>query len=88
MDRDQKLNRGELKAYIELLSDDFPGDDDAFDEIVHFLTDSVDRTYEEKRRGEVRVKFLDAIRWIGKTSGIDFEPLYRTVFTTIQRVSH
>lgn len=80
------MNRQELQAYIELLADEFPGDDDAFDEIVLFLTENVEQTYEEETRRKSRLKLLEKIRRAGKTHGVNFQPLYRATFLAIQKV--
>lgn len=57
-----------------------------FDGLVEFVTNTVERTYTEKVRGEARRKWSAQILASAETGGASMEHVYRAVFQTLRKV--
>lgn len=76
----------EFIRYILGLTRQLPGQqEEEYENMVEFLTTSVERTQAEKLRGASRRKWLQHIQSVAETSGGRFEPVYKAVFQALYK---
>eukprot|EP00794_Sanderia_malayensis_P014064 gene14064-15530_t len=78
------ISRKQFKIYIDQIVKSIPGED-CFDSLTAFLFASVERSFEERKRGEFRKKCLFAIEKSGQTSGSILEPVFKTTFQSLSK---
>ncbi|XP_071994447.1 EF-hand calcium-binding domain-containing protein 5 [Engystomops pustulosus] len=82
----RKLSVTEFIKYILSLIRQLPGpEEEEYENMVEYLTTSVERTQAEKLRGASRRKWLQNIQSVAETSGGRFEPVYRAVFQALYK---
>ncbi|XP_069800662.1 EF-hand calcium-binding domain-containing protein 5 isoform X2 [Dendropsophus ebraccatus] len=82
----RKLSASEFMRYILGLVRQLPGpEEEVYENLVEFLTTSVERTQSEKLRGASRRKWLQHIQSVAETSGGRFEPVYKAVFQALYK---
>ncbi|XP_063964714.1 EF-hand calcium-binding domain-containing protein 5-like isoform X6 [Lytechinus pictus] len=82
---DNRLSKPEFKAYIEAVCSLLPGGPDNFDPLIDFLMTSVERSYEERIRGQARKKWLASIIQAAETSAGSMQPVYKSVFNSLYK---
>ncbi|KAL8619155.1 hypothetical protein ACOMHN_019427 [Nucella lapillus] len=82
--QDSRLNKREFRTFVGLVIDALPGAD-AFEYFVEFLANSVERSYAERVRGEARKKWLLSIMTAAERSGVNLDPIYKSVFQALYR---
>ncbi|XP_063722704.1 EF-hand calcium-binding domain-containing protein 5-like isoform X2 [Symsagittifera roscoffensis] len=73
--------------FVDLVSDiiqHLAGGEEQLQSYVQFLTDSVDKSHEEKIRGMARRKWLEEITAVAHSTG-DMETVYRAVFNALYK---
>ncbi|XP_056414964.1 EF-hand calcium-binding domain-containing protein 5 isoform X2 [Hyla sarda] len=82
----KKLSATEFTRYILGMVHQLPGpEEEVYENMVEFLTTSVERTQAEKLRGASRRKWLQHIQSVAETSGGRFEPVYKAVFQALYK---
>ncbi|CAI9575086.1 unnamed protein product, partial [Staurois parvus] len=82
----RKLSASEFTRYILDVVHKLPGpEEEVFENMVEFLTTSVERTQTEKLRGASRRKWLQHIQTVSETSGGRLEAVYRAVFQALYK---
>ncbi|XP_033627840.1 EF-hand calcium-binding domain-containing protein 5-like isoform X1 [Asterias rubens] len=84
-DYDNRLSKRDFKAYIEAVCTMLPGGEDNFDPLIEFLMTSIERSYEERIRGQARKKWLSMIISSAHTSGASLQPVYKCVFNSLYK---
>ncbi|XP_071486075.1 EF-hand calcium-binding domain-containing protein 5-like [Diadema antillarum] len=82
---DNRLTKQEFRAYIEAVCSLLPGGEDNFDPLIEFLMTSVERSYEERIRGQARKKWLASIIQSAETSAGSMQPVYKCVFNSLYK---
>ncbi|XP_050409676.1 EF-hand calcium-binding domain-containing protein 5 [Patella vulgata] len=82
--QDQRLSKREFRMLIQLVVQEIPGSE-TFDSLLEFLTNSVERSYSDRIRGEARKKWLQQIVTAAETGGASMEPVYRAVFQALYK---
>ncbi|XP_030847375.1 EF-hand calcium-binding domain-containing protein 5 isoform X5 [Strongylocentrotus purpuratus] len=82
---DNRLSKQEFKAYVEAVCSLLPGGPDNFDPLIDFLMTSVERSYEERIRGQARKKWLASIIQAAETSAGGMQPVYKGVFNSLYK---
>ncbi|XP_019366784.1 PREDICTED: EF-hand calcium-binding domain-containing protein 5 [Gavialis gangeticus] len=81
-----RLSRKEFHTYLELVVSELTGnEDEVLENMVEFLTMSVERTHVERLRGSARRKWLLNIQHAAETSGTSMEPVYKAVFRALSQ---
>ncbi|NXN74604.1 EFCB5 protein, partial [Himantopus himantopus] len=81
-----KLSPKAFQTFLELVASEFAGDEDeAIDNLVEFLTTSVERSHTECLRSLTRRKWLHNIQQAAETSGASMEPVYKAVFKALSQ---
>ncbi|NXN32489.1 EFCB5 protein, partial [Nycticryphes semicollaris] len=81
-----KLSPKAFRTFLELVASEFTGDEDeAIDNLVEFLTTSVERSGTECLRGFTRRKWLHSIQQAAETSGASMEAVYKAVFKVLSQ---
>lgn len=82
-----RLSPKEFQTYLELVVSELTGnEDEVLENMVEFLTMSVERTHVEQLRGSARRKWLLNIQHAAETSGTSMEPVYKAVFRALSQV--
>ncbi|XP_066455689.1 EF-hand calcium-binding domain-containing protein 5 [Eleutherodactylus coqui] len=82
----RKLSVAEFIRYILGLIHQLPGpEEEVYENMVEFLTTSVERTHTEKLRGASRRKWLQHILSVSETSGGRLEPVYKAVLQALYK---
>ncbi|XP_053561196.1 EF-hand calcium-binding domain-containing protein 5 [Bombina bombina] len=82
----QRLPAPEFGKFILGVVSEIPGpENEVFENLVEFLTSSVERSQAEKLRGSSRRKWLQEIIGAAKTSGGSLETVYRAVFQALYK---
>lgn len=76
---DNTLNKRTFRECIDAIIKSFP-EEDVFDSLIHFLTTSVERSFEERRRGDARKRWMTMIDAAAQTGGAQLDPVYRAVY--------
>ncbi|XP_037229000.1 EF-hand calcium-binding domain-containing protein 5 [Falco rusticolus] len=81
-----KLSPRAFQTFLELVASEFTGnEDEAIDNLVEFLTTSVERSRMECLRSLTRRKWLHNIQQAAETSGASMEPVYKAVFKALSQ---
>ncbi|NXS49138.1 EFCB5 protein, partial [Balaeniceps rex] len=81
-----KLSPKAFQTFLELVASEFTGDEDeAIDNLVEFLTTSVERSHMECLRSFARRKWLHNIQQAAETSGASMGPVYKAVFKALSQ---
>ncbi|NWX46839.1 EFCB5 protein, partial [Steatornis caripensis] len=81
-----KLSPKAFQTFLELVVSEFTGDEDeAIDNLVEFLTRSVERSRVECLQSLARRKWLHNIQQAAETSGTSMEPVYKAVFKALSQ---
>ncbi|GAB0198032.1 EF-hand calcium-binding domain-containing protein 5 [Grus japonensis] len=81
-----KLSPKAFQTFLELVASEFSGDEDeAIDNLVEFLTRSVERSHMECLQNFTRKKWLHNIQQAAETSGASMEPVYKAVFKALSQ---
>ncbi|NXP10163.1 EFCB5 protein, partial [Thinocorus orbignyianus] len=81
-----KLSPKAFQTFLELVASEFTGDEDeTIDNLVEFLTSSVERSDTECLRGLTRRKWLHSIQQAAETSGVSVEAVYKAVFKVLSQ---
>ncbi|XP_072738569.1 EF-hand calcium-binding domain-containing protein 5 isoform X2 [Ciconia boyciana] len=81
-----KLSPKAFQTFLELVASEFTGDEDeAIDNLVEFLTTSVERSRMECLQSLARRKWLHNIQQAAETSGASMEPVYKAVFKALSQ---
>ncbi|NXL32261.1 EFCB5 protein, partial [Glaucidium brasilianum] len=81
-----KLSPKAFQTFLELVASEFPDDEDkTIDDLVEFLTTSVERSHMECLQSLARRKWLHSIQQAAETSGASMEPLYKAVFKALSQ---
>uniref|UniRef100_A0A663MFX1 EF-hand calcium binding domain 5 n=1 Tax=Athene cunicularia TaxID=194338 RepID=A0A663MFX1_ATHCN len=81
-----KLSPKAFQAFLELVASEFPDDEDkTIDDLVEFLTTSVERSHMECLQSLARRKWLHSIQQAAETSGASMEQLYKAVFKALSQ---
>ncbi|KAM9320330.1 EF-hand calcium-binding domain-containing protein 5 [Gastrophryne carolinensis] len=84
--RTRKLSVTEFITYIFGVIHELPGpEEEVYENLVEFLTLSVERTQTEKLRGASRRKWLQHIQTVAETSGGRLEAVYKAVFQSLYK---
>ncbi|NWZ23420.1 EFCB5 protein, partial [Asarcornis scutulata] len=84
--RVEKLSPKAFQTFLELVASEFTGDEDeVIDNIVEFLTTSVERSWMECLQSLTRRKWLHNIQQAAETSGASMEPIYKAVFKALSQ---
>eukprot|EP00795_Rhopilema_esculentum_P015993 gene15993-7326_t len=79
-----RISRKMFKRYIEQITKMFP-DEDCFDSLIAFLFASVERSFEERKRGDFRKKWLLAVENSARMSGAMLEPVFKTIYLALYK---
>lgn len=77
---DKRSFRQCIDTIVKLLTDE-----DAFDSLIDFLTKSVERSFEERKRGDARKRWMTMIDAAAQTGGAQLDPVYRAVFHVLNK---
>ncbi|NXC05664.1 EFCB5 protein, partial [Orthonyx spaldingii] len=81
-----KLSPKAFQIFLELTASEFSGnEDEAIDNLVRFLTTSVERSGKESLQSSARRKWLQDIRQAAESSGASMEPVYKAVFKALSQ---
>ncbi|XP_067166041.1 EF-hand calcium-binding domain-containing protein 5 [Apteryx mantelli] len=81
-----KLSPQTFQTYLELAVSELTGDEDeVIDNLVEFLTTSVEQSHMEHLRRLARRKWLHSIQQAAETSGANMEPVYKAVFKVLSQ---
>ncbi|NXC48660.1 EFCB5 protein, partial [Penelope pileata] len=79
-----KLSPKAFQTFLELVASEFTGgEDEVIENIVEFLTTSVERSYMECLQSLARRNWLHNIQQVAETSGTSMEPVYNAVFKAL-----
>lgn len=82
-----KLSPKAFQTFLELLASEFTGDEDeAIDNLVEFLTTSVERSHMEYLQSLARRKWLHDIQQAAETSGASMGLVYKAVLKALSQV--
>ncbi|ESP00971.1 hypothetical protein LOTGIDRAFT_51730, partial [Lottia gigantea] len=82
--QDQRLSKREFRMLVLSVVQEIPGSE-TFDSFLEFLTNSVERSYSDRIRGEARKKWLQQIVTAAETGAASMEPVYRAVFQALYK---
>ncbi|NXT36738.1 EFCB5 protein, partial [Pelecanoides urinatrix] len=81
-----KLSPKAFQTFLELVASEFTGDEDeAIDNLVEFLTTSVEQSRMNCLQSLTRRKWLHDIQQAAETSGASMEPVYKAVFKALSQ---
>ncbi|NWU97283.1 EFCB5 protein, partial [Upupa epops] len=81
-----KLSPKAFQTFLRLFVSELTGDEDeALDDLVEFLTTSVERSHTELFQSSARRKWLHNIQQAAETSGACMEPVYKAVFKALSQ---
>uniref|UniRef100_A0A663FBB8 EF-hand calcium binding domain 5 n=1 Tax=Aquila chrysaetos chrysaetos TaxID=223781 RepID=A0A663FBB8_AQUCH len=81
-----KLSPKAFQTFLELVASEFPGnEDEAIENLVEFLTASVEQSRMKCLQSLTRRKWLYNIQQAAETSGASMEPVYKAVFKALSQ---
>ncbi|XP_027747330.1 EF-hand calcium-binding domain-containing protein 5 isoform X1 [Empidonax traillii] len=84
--RVEKLSPKAFQTFLELIASEFSGnEDEAFDNLVTFLTTSVEQSHRETLQSLTRRKWLQDIQQAAESGRASMESVYRAVFKAISQ---
>lgn len=87
LSRAGKLSPKAFQLFLELIASEFAGDkDEAIDNLVEFLTESIKQSHMESLQSLTRRKWLHDIQQAAETSGANMDPVYKAVFKALLQV--
>ncbi|NXP35142.1 EFCB5 protein, partial [Leiothrix lutea] len=79
-----KLSPKAFQTFLELIASKFTGnEDETIDNLVRFLTTSVEQSHTESSQSSARRKWLQDIQHAAESSGTSIEPVYKAVISTL-----
>lgn len=78
------LDKRSFRTCIDDIVKSFP-DEDGFESLIDFLTKSVERSFEERKRGDARKRWMTMIDAAAQTGGAQLDPVYRAVFHVLNK---
>ncbi|KAJ8042730.1 EF-hand calcium-binding domain-containing protein 5 [Holothuria leucospilota] len=82
---DNRISQQDFKIFINEVCALLPGGEDNFDPIIEFLMTSIERSYEERIRGQARKKWLTQIIQSAWTSGANMTPVFKSMFNSLYK---
>lgn len=83
-----KLSPKAFQTFLELIASTFTGnEDETIDNLVKFLTTSVEQSHTESLQSSARRKWLQDIQQAAESSGTSVEPVYKAVMKALSQVS-
>ncbi|NXH51096.1 EFCB5 protein, partial [Dicaeum eximium] len=81
-----KLSQKAFQIFLELIASKFPGnEDETMDNLVSFLTTSVEQSHIESSQSSARRKWLQDIQKAAETHRISVEPVYKAVIQALSQ---
>ncbi|NXY54768.1 EFCB5 protein, partial [Callaeas wilsoni] len=81
-----KLSPKAFQTFLELIVSEFTGnEDEIIDNLVRFLTTSVEQSGTKSLQSSARRKWLQDIQQVAETSGTSMEPVYKAVFKALSQ---
>nr|XP_041575931.1 EF-hand calcium-binding domain-containing protein 5 isoform X2 [Taeniopygia guttata] len=81
-----KLSPKAFQIFLELIASNFTGnEDETIDNLVRFLTTSVEKSHTKSLQSSTRRKWLQDIQKAAETSGISMEPVYKEVIKALSQ---
>lgn len=81
---DNRLSKREFRNFVYKIIHEMGGGEH-FDYFIEYLLSSIERSYQERVRGEARKKWLQQIITAGETSAAQLEPVYKAVFQSLYK---
>ncbi|NWI64522.1 EFCB5 protein, partial [Todus mexicanus] len=86
LSRVRKLSPKALQTFLELVASELAGnEDEAIDNLVEFLTTSLERSNMDHLQSLTRRKWLHNIQQAAESSGVSMEPVYKAVFKALSQ---
>ncbi|NXK36990.1 EFCB5 protein, partial [Piprites chloris] len=86
LSRVEKVSPKAFQTFLELIASEFSGnEDEAMDNLVKFLTTSVEQSHRESLQSLTRRKWLQDIQQAAETCGAGTESVYKAVFKAISQ---
>ena len=82
---ENRLAKKEFLLYMDLIRKHVA--EDYFDRMIDHMKSNLERSAEERHRGEIRKKWLQQVAHAGRLSGISSDPLFKAAFAVLQKVS-
>ncbi|NXR76672.1 EFCB5 protein, partial [Pycnonotus jocosus] len=81
-----KLSPKAFQTFLELIASTFTGnEDETIDNLVKFLTTSVEQSHTESLQSSARRKWLQDIQQAAESSGTSMEPVYKAVIKALSQ---
>ncbi|NXK65875.1 EFCB5 protein, partial [Sylvietta virens] len=81
-----KLSSKAFQIFLELIASKFTGkEDETIDNLVRFLTESVEQSHTKSLQSSARRKWLQDIQQAAETSGTSMEPVYKAVIRALSQ---
>ncbi|NXR93710.1 EFCB5 protein, partial [Hypocryptadius cinnamomeus] len=81
-----KLSPKAFQIFLELIASKFTGnEDETMDNLVSFLTTSVEQSHTKSLQSSARKKWLQDIQKAAETSGTSMEPVYKAVMKALSQ---
>ncbi|NXD27129.1 EFCB5 protein, partial [Spelaeornis formosus] len=81
-----KLSPKAFQTFLELIASKFPGNEDkTIDDLVRFLTASVEQSHTKSLQSSARRKWLQDIQQAAETSTTSMEPVYKAVINVLSQ---
>lgn len=82
-----KITPKAFQIFLELIASKFTGnEDETMDNLVSFLTTSVEQSHNKSLQSSARRKWLQDIQKAAETSGTNMEPVYKAVIKALYQV--
>lgn len=81
---DNRLSKREFRDFVYRIINEMGGGEN-FDSFIEYLLNSIERSYQERVRGEARKKWLQQIIAAGETSAAQMEPVYKVIFQSLYK---
>ncbi|NXA97722.1 EFCB5 protein, partial [Melanocharis versteri] len=81
-----KLSSKAFQTFLELIASEFTGnEDETIDNLVSFLTTSVEQSHTKSLQSSARRKWLQDIQQAAETRGTSMEPVYKAVIKALSQ---